>query len=128
MLRYGYDRRVASGVIAASGTLAQIISALAGPDRDGRPTRPLGRGHVRGGIPSRPHARRPLCRLRISGDVAVSQIRSRFAHGGDRISRGRRQTRPALPCGSANLPVASCPEVFMYSESLPSKALGSYPT
>ena len=26
MLRYGYDRRMASGVIAASGTLAQIIS------------------------------------------------------------------------------------------------------
>ena len=25
MLRYGYDRRFASGVIAASGTLAQII-------------------------------------------------------------------------------------------------------
>src|SRR5918993_1585071 len=25
MLRYGYDRRIASGVIAASGTLAQII-------------------------------------------------------------------------------------------------------
>src|SRR4029079_7097021 len=25
MLRYGYDRRVATGVIAASGTLAQII-------------------------------------------------------------------------------------------------------
>src|SRR3978361_343406 len=25
MLRYGYDRRVASGIIAASGTLAQII-------------------------------------------------------------------------------------------------------
>jgi hypothetical protein len=25
MLRYGYDRRVAGGVIAASGTLAQII-------------------------------------------------------------------------------------------------------
>src|SRR5207302_10583414 len=25
MLRYGYDRRMASGVIAASGTLAQII-------------------------------------------------------------------------------------------------------
>src|SRR3712207_2339265 len=25
MLRYGYDRRLASGVIAASGTLAQII-------------------------------------------------------------------------------------------------------
>ena len=28
MLRYGYDRRVASGVIAASGTLAQIIPPL----------------------------------------------------------------------------------------------------
>ena len=25
MLRYGYDRKIASGVIAASGTLAQII-------------------------------------------------------------------------------------------------------
>jgi len=25
MLRYGYDRKLASGVIAASGTLAQII-------------------------------------------------------------------------------------------------------
>jgi TRAP-type mannitol/chloroaromatic compound transport system permease large subunit len=25
MLRYGYDRRIASGVITASGTLAQII-------------------------------------------------------------------------------------------------------
>ncbi len=25
MLRYGYDRRVATGIIAASGTLAQII-------------------------------------------------------------------------------------------------------
>jgi len=25
MLRYGYDKRLASGVIAASGTLAQII-------------------------------------------------------------------------------------------------------
>jgi len=25
MMRYGYDRRLAAGVIAASGTLAQII-------------------------------------------------------------------------------------------------------
>ena len=28
MLRYGYDRRLASGVIAASGTLAQIIPQI----------------------------------------------------------------------------------------------------
>ena len=48
MLRYGYDRRLASGVIAASGTLAQIIPALAGADHHGRPARPLGRRHVPG--------------------------------------------------------------------------------
>ena len=33
MLRYGYDRRLASGVIAASGTLAQIIPPSLGIDR-----------------------------------------------------------------------------------------------
>ncbi len=48
MLRYGYDRRLASGVIAASGTLAQIIPPSPGADRPGRPARPLGRRHVRG--------------------------------------------------------------------------------
>ena len=31
MLRYGYDRRLASGVIAASGTLAQIIQLAVAP-------------------------------------------------------------------------------------------------
>src|SRR3546814_9624597 len=30
MLRYGYDRRLATGVIAASGTLSQIISSWGG--------------------------------------------------------------------------------------------------
>lgn len=39
MLRYGYDRSLATGVITASGTLAQIVP-FAGPDR---PCRPAGR-------------------------------------------------------------------------------------
>src|ERR1700687_5467360 len=45
MLRYGYDRRVAAGVIAASGTLAQIIPPslvlLALADPLGRPGRDM---------------------------------------------------------------------------------------
>ena len=58
MLRYGYDRRVASGVIAASGTLAQIIppslvliilADQLGPQR---------RRHVQGRVHSRLHADR----------------------------------------------------------------------
>ena len=47
MLRYGYDRRVASRVIAASGTLAQIIPPSPCLDRDGRPARKIGWRHVR---------------------------------------------------------------------------------
>ena len=39
MLRYGYDRRLAAGVIAASGTLAQIIPPEPRADRHGRPAR-----------------------------------------------------------------------------------------
>ena len=48
MLRYGYDRRLASGVIAASGTHRADHPALAGADRAGRPARQVGRRHVRG--------------------------------------------------------------------------------
>ena len=46
MLRYGYDRRVATGVIAAVGHAGPDHSAVAGPHRAGRPAWPLGRRHV----------------------------------------------------------------------------------
>jgi len=35
MLRYGYDGGLASGVIAASGTLAQLIPPSLGADHNG---------------------------------------------------------------------------------------------
>jgi TRAP-type mannitol/chloroaromatic compound transport system permease large subunit len=61
MLRYGYDRRFATGVIAASGTLAQIIPP------------PLGRRHVRGGDHSRPHPYHLLCALCAGREPDLSQ-------------------------------------------------------
>ncbi len=64
MLRYGYDARFAAGTIAASGTLAQIVPAIAGADRHGRPARALGRRHVHRRAAAGPHAGGLLCRLR----------------------------------------------------------------
>ena len=65
MLRYGYDRRVAAGVIAASGTLAQIIPPslvlIVMADQLGK----LGRRHVRRRLHSGHRAGRPLCQLRF---------------------------------------------------------------
>ncbi len=64
MLRYGYDRRLAAGTIAAAGTLAQIIPPSPRAHRAGRPARPLGRRHVQGRpAPGRPARRalRALC-------------------------------------------------------------------
>ena len=61
MLRYGYDRRMATGVIAASGTLAQIIPPslvlIVMADQLGK----LGRRHVRGRVHPGHRARGPLC-------------------------------------------------------------------
>ena len=66
MLRYGYDRRVASGVIAASGTLAQIIPPslvlIVLADQLGS-SQSLGRRHVCRRHRAGPRAHRPLCRL-----------------------------------------------------------------
>ena len=99
MLRYGYDRRVASGVIAASGTLAQIIPPslvlIVMADQLGRSVGDMYEGAFLPG-------------LMLAGlyagyvflvDVAIPQSRARPAGGGDRVSRGRRQPRPALACG-----------------------------
>ena len=66
MLRYGYDRRVASGVIAASGTLAQIIPPslvlIVMADQLGRSVGDMYEGAF---IPG-PRAGRPLCRSMFS--------------------------------------------------------------
>ena len=64
MLRYGYDRRLASGVIAASGTLAQIIPPslvlIIMADQLGSSVGDMYAGAF---IPGH-HARRPLCAVR----------------------------------------------------------------
>ena len=62
MLRYGYDRRVASGVIAASGNAGADHPAVAGADRPGRPARPQRRRPVQGRLHPRLRADRPVPR------------------------------------------------------------------
>ena len=67
MLRYGYDRRFATGVIAASGTLAQIIPPslvlIIMADQLGQ----LGRRHVRRRVHPGHCARRVCMRSTWSG-------------------------------------------------------------
>ena len=48
MMRYGYNMRLATGVIAASGHDHAGDPAVAGAGGAGRPARPLGRRHVQG--------------------------------------------------------------------------------
>ena len=67
--------------------------AVAGADRDGRPTRQVGRRHVRGRLHSGPGARRSLCRLRLPCDADLSQGGAGPAGRGDRLSREGRQPR-----------------------------------
>ena len=96
MLRYGYDRRVATGVIAASGTLAQIIPPslvlIVMADQLGK----FGRRHVRGRVHSRHRARRPLRRLYLPRYRAVPKGDARPSDGSRRLSRARRQPRPDI--------------------------------
>src|SRR5574337_1578865 len=75
MLRYGYDRRVASGVIAASGTLAQIIPPslvlIVMADQLGRSVGDLYKGAFIPGF--------TLTALYVAFVVAVSIVRPSFA-------------------------------------------------
>ena len=93
MLRYGYDRRLASGVIAASGTLAQIIPPslvlIVMADQLGRSVGDMYEGAF---IPGR-HPRRPLCRLRVPGDDRLPEGGAGPAAGRDRLPRARRRAR-----------------------------------
>ena len=93
MLRYGYDRRVATGVIAASGTLAQIIPPslvlIVMADQLGSSVGDMYEGAFIPGL----RAGRPLRRLRVPGHLGISEGRARPAAGSDRLPRSRRQPR-----------------------------------
>ena len=107
MLRAGYDPRLASGVICASGTLGQINSAIdradlhgrhavghqrAGADGQGqfRPDAGLGRRPVRRCPLSRPAAGRPLSDL----DGGQGDILARILPGNARPARGKEGSGP----------------------------------
>ena len=97
MLRYGYDRRVATGVIAASGTLAQIIPPslvlIVMADQLGRSVGDMYEGAF---IPG-PRARRPLCRSTSSSSRScLRHGRARPAAGCGRLPRAGRQPAGCL--------------------------------
>ena len=96
MLRYGYDRRVATGIIAASGTLAQIIPPslvlIVMADQLGRSVGDMYEGAFIPGL--------VLSGLYASYVFLVTHVLSesdaRPAAGGHRLSGGRRRPRPDL--------------------------------
>ncbi len=89
MLRYGYDRRVASGVIAASGTLAQIIPPslvlIVMADQLGRSVGDMYEGaFIPGLVLAGLYAG-----LRLPGDPGVPEGDARPAGGSGRLPRGQ---------------------------------------
>ena len=109
MLRYGYDRRVATGIIAASGTLAQIIPPslvlIVMADQLGRSVGDMYEGAF---IPG----------LVLSGlyagyvflvTIAVPEGDARPAAGSDRLPRGRRQPRPDVARRADSWPARCSP-------------------
>ena len=109
MLRYGYDRRVASGVIAASGTLAQIIPPslvlIVMADQLGRSVGDMYEGRVH----PRCRSCRPLRALHIHSHQPIGHRGTWLAAGRCRVPRARWQPRSDIarhPCcliGSARL-------------------------
>ena len=96
MLRYGYDRRVASGVIAASGTLAQIIPPslvlIVLADQLGRSVGDLYKGAFIPGL----RADR-LYLLYVAGrQLHPAELGAGAARRGAHDPRGRRHAGPAL--------------------------------
>ena len=96
MLRYGYDRRVATGIIAASGTLAQIIPPsivlIVMADQLGRSVGDMYEGAFIPGL--------VLSGLYAGYVFLVTHVFSPSdagpAAGSYRLSGGRRRTRPDL--------------------------------
>ena len=93
MLRYGYDRRARHRRDRGLGHARPDHPAVAGADRPGRPARPLGRRHVRGGDHPGPGPDRALCRLRAADDHRLPEGGAGAAARGAHDPRGRRQLR-----------------------------------
>ena len=89
MLRYGYDRRFASGHDRRVRHARADHPAVAGADHHGRPARPLGRRHVRGRVHPGHRAGEPVRRLRAAGDDRQARVGARAA--------ARRRARCASP-------------------------------
>ena len=100
MLRKGYDPRLATGVIAASGTLAQILPAQHCLDRAGRATggaadRDVSRSAVAGGA-----TRRSLPPLRFPCDALEAGVRAgRHRRWGDPRLKREVWLRAAIAAG-----------------------------
>ena len=96
MLRYGYDRRVASGVIAASGTLAQIIPPslvlIVMADQLGRSVGDMYEGAFIPGIV----LAGLYAGLHLPRHAGFPQSGARPAGRSRRLPRSRRQPRPDL--------------------------------
>ena len=99
MLRYGYDRRLASGVIAASGTLAQIIPPslvlIIMADQLGRSVGDMYAGRVRPGYSAGVH----LCGLCARCHLRQAGLGSGAAVGGANAARARRVVGEPLAAG-----------------------------
>ena len=123
MLRYGYDRRLAAGVIAASGTLAQIIPPslvlIVMADQLGRSVGDMYAGAFIPGLV----ACRALRRLRLHRPIvrpaAVRRCRRKPSH-----TRGERQGRLCLARRSS-LPLPSRPRSSLPATCMPIWACAS---
>ena len=95
MLRYGYDRRLATGVIAASGTLAQIIPPslvlIIMADQLGRSVGDMYAGAFIPGL----HAGRPVRALRRSASTIFKPMGAGAAAGSAHAARAGRHARHA---------------------------------
>ena len=96
MLRYGYDRRMATGIIAASGTLAQIIPPslvlIVMADQLGKSVGDMYEGaFIPGLVLAGLYA--GVC---VPGHTGFPQGSAWSAAGGDRLSRERRQPWPGF--------------------------------
>jgi hypothetical protein len=90
MLRYGYDRRLASGVIAALRHARADHPAVARADHHGRPARQVGRRHVRGRVHPRPDAGGALRRVRDRNLDNQTRLVAGASDGSADAARARR--------------------------------------
>ena len=107
MLRYGYNRTIATGTITAVGHAGAGDPAVAGADRAGRPARPLGRRHVRRRPDSGPDPGRPVPGLRGAGGGLQAQVGAGAAGRSAHLPRAQRRQRPPLAADAVRWSAAS---------------------